>query len=277
MNQPEVSRAHKRRAVDTAAREFREARGSEHDEIVAARRALRAAERRHDHEVAEAERELGRARAPEVVAAFGHELVLYDDRVSTCDRTHPLTSDVSAHVTGDGTRLVAEGPGWREEVSGSAADADSLRDLAAAIEEASRHCDAVASDRRDEMDSAEERLAAARAERLAIEEAKPLLDRVAELTEDGECVLDMAPGITTGHEGVLVVTDRRILFVGLRLTLRRPLERVDDVSVKGRLFGSRLIVSGPDGKTVVSGIDPRHAAELAELAERQIDAQHSHA
>ena len=32
----------------------------------------------------------------------------------------------------------------------------------------------------------------------------------------------MAPGINTGHDGVVVVTDRGLLFVGLQDTLRVP-------------------------------------------------------
>ena len=80
----------------------------------------------------------------------------------------------------------------------------------------------------------------------------------------------MAPGITTGHDGVLVVTDRRLRFVGLRHTLSLPYEEIEDITVRGRHLGARLIVSTADGKSVISGIAPRHAAEIAESARGRI-------
>jgi hypothetical protein len=82
----------------------------------------------------------------------------------------------------------------------------------------------------------------------------------------------MAPGITTGHDGVLVVTDRRLLFVGLRHTLRLPYGAIQDVAIQGRRFGTRLIVSTRTGRSVVSGIAPRHAVEIAELARQRMRA-----
>jgi hypothetical protein len=275
MKRPKASREHTRTAIARAGHAVREAQESERDEIVAARRALRDAEREHDREVTRAERELGLARAPGVLAAYGHELVLYDDRLRTPGTDHRLTGSVTACLTDDGERLLVKGPDWREEVTGAGSDRDVLRKMAEAIEAAAGRCDKVASERSDLTRQAEERLAAARAQRLAIGEARPLLDRVAAITGEDECVLDMAPGITTGHEGVLVVTDRGILFVGLRLTLRKAYEEIDDVSVRGRFFGSRLIVSARDGRIVVSGVDPRHAAEIAELACGRLGTVHS--
>jgi hypothetical protein len=166
--------------------------------------------------------------------------------------------------------LVVEGPDWREEVSGHPRDEHPLRRLAEAIEQAAREVDALTAARQPASEAAEGRLAAARVERLGIEEARPLLDRIAALSENDERVLDMAPGISTGHDGVLVVTDRRLLFVGLRHTLRLPYDAIRDITVRGRRFGTRLIVSTQGGKSVVSGIAPRHAAEIAELARRRL-------
>jgi hypothetical protein len=59
----------KRRALEVAAREFRTAPGSDRDEILAARRALRQAEKFYDRAVARAERDLHIARAPSPIAA----------------------------------------------------------------------------------------------------------------------------------------------------------------------------------------------------------------
>lgn len=268
------SRLGKRLTLDAAAREFRAAQGTDRDEMLAARRALRRAERTYDLAVDRAERDVAIARAPTPIAAFGRRLILYDDRLSTPTRTHPLVPSVRARVAEvPGHRsplLVVEGPDWREEVSGHHRDEQSLRSLAAAIVQAAREVDALTWARRPATEAAEGRLAAARVERLGIEEARPLLDRIAALSEDDERVLDMAPGISTGHDGVLVVTDRGLLFVGLRHTLRLPYDAIRDITVRGRRFGTRLIVSTASGKTVVSGIAPRHAAEIAELARRHI-------
>lgn len=274
MKSSAASGLRKRKTLDAAAREFRAAQGTDRDEILAARRALRRAERTHDLAVDRAERDVAIARAPSLIAAYGRRLILYDDRVSTPKRTHELVPSVRARVAeARGHRsplLVVEGPDWREEVPGRHRDEQALRKLAEAIDQAAREVDALTAARQPGSDAAEGRLAAARVERLGIEEAKPLLDRVAALTEPGERVLDMAPGISTGHDGVLVVTDHRLLFVGLRLTLRLPYHAIQDVMVRGRRLGSRLIVSTPSGRTVVSGIAPRHATEIAELARRQM-------
>jgi hypothetical protein len=268
-----ASRLRKRETLEAAARELRRAQGTDRDEITAARRALRQAEHMHDRAVDRAERDLAIARAPSPVAAHGRHLILYDDRLSTPGGTHELTSSVRAWVEEAPRRaalLVVEGPGWREEVRGRHRDEQALRKLAEAIEQAARGVDATKAERRPDTEAAENRLAAVRVERLGIEEAKPLLDRVAALTEDGETVLDMAPGITTGHEGVLVVTDRRLLFVGMRHTLRVPYDTVRDVAVRGRRFGARLTISTATGRSVVGGIDPRHAGEIAELARQYL-------
>jgi hypothetical protein len=276
MKSSAASRLRKRKTLEAAAREFRAAQGTDRDEILAARRALRRAERTHDLAVDRAERDVAIARQPSPIAAYGRRLILYDDRLSTPTRTHELVPSVRARVAdGPGRRaplLVVEGPDWREEVSGHRRDEQALRRLAEAIDRAAREVDAAALARQPGSEAAEGRLAAARVERLGIEEARPLLDRIAALTEDDERVLDMAPGITTGHDGVLVVTDRRLLFVGLRQTLRLPYDAIRDVAVSGRRFGARLIVSTQSGRTIVSGIAPRHAAEIAELACRHIGA-----
>jgi hypothetical protein len=266
----------KREMLEAAAREMRRAQGTDRDELLSARRALRQAERTYDLAIDRAQRDVAIARAPTPIAAYGHGLILYDDRLSTPDRTHELTPAVRAHVEpaeGHGRPLlVVEGPDWSEQVGGRRHDEQELRKLAEAIETAAGDCEAQKAARRPDTEAAEGRLAAARVERLGIEEAKPLLDRVAELTDEGERVLDMAPGITTGHEGVLVATDRRLLFVGLRLTMRVSYGEIEDVHASGKHFGTRLTISTANGKSVVGGIPARHAAELVDLARRHIGA-----
>jgi hypothetical protein len=274
MKSSATSRLRTREALQVAARELRAAQGTDRDEILAARRALRQAERTHDRAIDRARRDAAIARAPNPIAAYGRRLILYDDRLSTPTRTHELVPSVRAQVAEApgqrSPRLVVEGPDWREEVRGHRRDEQALRRLAQAIEHAAREVDALAAARQPNTEAAEGRLAAARVERLGIEEATPLLDRIAALTEPGERVLDMAPGITTGHDGVVVVTDRRLLFVGMRHTLRLPWDAIQDVAVRGRRLGTRLVVSTPSGRSVVSGVAPRHAAEITELARQQI-------
>jgi hypothetical protein len=269
-----ASRLRRREALEVAARELRAAQGTDRDEILAARRALQQAERVHDRAIDRAQHDAAVARAPNPIAAYGRRLILFDDRLSTPTNTHELVPSVRAHVAQASghrsPRLVVEGPGWREEIHGHRRDEQALRKLAHTIERTARDVEALAALRRPATDAAEGRLAATRIERLGIEEAAPLLDRVAALAEPGERVLDMAPGITTGHDGVLVVTDRRLLFVGLRRTLRLPYDTIQDVAVRGKRLGTRLIVTTPSGKSVISGIAPRHAAEITDLARRHI-------
>jgi hypothetical protein len=267
----------KQGALETAAPGLRAAQTSDRDEILAAQRALRQAEKFYDRAVARAQRDLNIARAPSPIAAYGTRLILFDDRLSTPARTFALVPSVRAEVTDraqDASKvdLVVEGPDWRELITGPKRDAQILRKLAAAIEQAAREVDAVSAARQPETEFAEGRLAAARVERLGIADAKPLLDRLAQLSEEGETVLDMAPGITTGHDGVLVVTDRRLLFVGLRLTLPIPYDRVRRVVARGKLLGARLIVSTPGQRHIVSGLAPRHAEEIAELVRKRTGA-----
>lgn len=275
MKLPAPRRLRHRSALEAAAHEVRGARGSDRDELLAARRALRRAEQSYDRAVARAERDVVVARAPEPIAAYGHEVILYDDRLSTPTTTHQLASGVRASVAesprGHGrVELLVEGADWREVVEGPRRAEQELRQLAKAIEGIAREAKSVKAARQPETDAAEGRLAAARVERLGIEEAKPLLDRLADLTEEDERVLDMAPGISTGHDGVLVVTDRRLLFVGLRHELVLRYEDIASIAASGKWFGARLIVSTPDGKRVVSGLDPRHATEIVELARGRI-------
>jgi hypothetical protein len=118
---------------------------------------------------------------------------------------------------------------------------------------------------RADAERAERDLGGARADRRAVEETRGLIHRLGVLVHDDEDVIDMAPGISAGHDGVLVATDRRLLFISVRRTLSIPYEQVSSVGVRGKRFGARLAVSTTDGEGVISGIAPRHAAEIADL------------
>ena len=232
--------------------------------------------------MARAQRDLNLARAPSPIAAYGsaaHPVRRSPEHARDgpsrwcprCELRSPTERGTRPSVD-----LVVEGPDWRELVTGPKRDEQILRQLAAAVDQAARQVDAVSTARQPETEFAKGRLAAARVERLGIAEAKPLLDRLAQLNEEGERVLDMAPGITTGHDGVLVVTDRRLLFVGLRHTLLIPYDRVRHVAARGKLLGARLIVSTPSQTHVVGGLAPRHAQEIAELVRTRIAAGSPH-
>ena len=81
----------KREAIEVAARPLRELLREEHDEIAAAQRALRQAEKAHNRAIELAQRQLRAARTAEPLAAYGHEVILYADRVSTAGGNHELT------------------------------------------------------------------------------------------------------------------------------------------------------------------------------------------
>jgi hypothetical protein len=140
-----------------------------------------------------------------------------------------------------------------------------MRRLAEEIESAARNAETIRRGARAEAQQAERHLAGAWADRRAVEETRALIHTLSELVHDDEDVIDMAPGISAGHDGVLVATDRRLLFISVRRTRSFPYEQVSSVGVKGKWFGARLAVSTTSGKGVISGIAPGHAAEIADL------------
>jgi Bacterial PH domain len=263
----------KREAIEVAARPLRELLREEHDEIAAAQRALRHAEKAHERAIALAQRQLRAARTTEPLSAYGHEVILYADRLSTAGGNHELTPEVRARIedtpgTGRFHRqltLKIEGPNWRREVTFPRRDARKMQRLAEEIESAARNAETIRRAARAETEQAERDLAGAWADRRAVEETRALIRTLSELVRDDEDVIDMAPGISAGHDGVLVATDRRLLFISVRWTISFPYEQVSSVGVKGKWFGARLAVSTTSGNGAISGIAPGHAAEIADL------------
>src|SRR5680860_30778 len=115
----------RRGAIEVAAGPLREHLREEHDEIAAAQRALRQAERVHDLAIELAERQLQAARSAEPLASYGHEVILCADRLTTPDGNHELTPEVRARVetapeggpSDHELTLIIEAPGWRREVT----------------------------------------------------------------------------------------------------------------------------------------------------------------
>lgn len=100
----------------------------------------------------------------------------------------------------------------------------------------------------------------------AIAETRATLGDLGDLLDDREEILDMAAGINAGHDGVLVVTDRRLLFLAPRRTLSLSHEDIARVETRGRRWlGTRIAVFSAEGRATFSGIRPRHASDLAEL------------
>jgi len=269
----------KREAIEVAARPLREMVREEHDEIAAAQRALRQAEKAHNRAIELAQRQLRAARTAEPLAAYGHEVVLYADRLSTVGETHELTPEVSAWIEDSPVAgrlhrreltLKIVGPTWRGEVTFPRRDERKLRRLAEEIEAAARNAETIRRAARAEAEQAEGDLAGAWADRRAVEETRALIHRLDGLVHDDEDVMDMAPGISAGHDGVLVATDCRLLFISVRRTLSFSYEQVSSVDVKGKWFGARLVVATTDGNVVISGIAPGHAAEIADLVRSRI-------
>jgi hypothetical protein len=272
----------KREAIEVAARPLRELLREEHDEIAAAQRALRHSEKAHDRAIELAQRQLRAAKTAQPLDCYGHEVILFADRLSTADGNHELTPEVSARIDVGPSAgrlhrheltLTIEGPGWRREVTFPHRDERKMRRLAGEIESAARNAETIRRVARAEAEQAERDLGGAWADRRAVEETRALIHRLGELVHEDEDVIDMAPGISAGHDGVLVATDRRLLFISVRRTLSFPYEQVSSVKVKGKLFGARLALSTSAGKGVISGIAAQHAAEIADLVRSRISGQ----
>jgi Bacterial PH domain len=272
----------RREAIEVAARPLRELQKAEHDEIAAAQRALSEAEREHAKAIEQAQHDLRTATEASALAAYGHRVILFHDRISTPAGNHALTSSVKAvveeppaerralrrHLT-----LRIEEPGWTETVRFPRRDERAVRELARAIEATAADVDVLLAERGIEAATAERDLTAGRAQRQGVRETRPLVHRLGELCEGDEDVLDMAPAISAGHDGVLVATDRRLLFVSLRRTLSFPYRKTYTVALKAKRFGSRLIVSTPDGKAAFSGLSRLHAEEIATLVRERTPGQ----
>lgn len=99
----------------------------------------------------------------------------------------------------------------------------------------------------------------------AIAETRTVLGELDELVEEDEEVLDMAAAVSAGHDGVLVVTDRRLIFVAPRRTVSLHRRNIAGVEVRGRRLGTRIVVYLAEGRTTFSGIRLRRARELAKL------------
>ena len=103
--------------------------------------------RTHNRAIELAQRQLRAARTAKPLASYGHELILYADRLSTTAGNHDLTS-VSARIEGtpdagrfhrDDLTLKIEGPTWRREVRFPRRDERKMRRLAEEIEFAARN------------------------------------------------------------------------------------------------------------------------------------------
>ena len=277
--EPMAASDSKRDAIEVAARPLRERLREEHDKIAAAQRALRQAEKAHDRAVELAERQLRAAKTAKPLAAYGHHVILYADQVSTPDGNHDLTPEVRAGTetlpeAGRFHRhemiLIIEAPTWRHEVVFPRRDERKVRRLAEQIELAARNVEVVRGAARAETEQADQDLGEARADRRAVQETRALIHQLSDLVHEDEDVIDMAPGISAGHDGVLVATDRRLLFISVRRTLSFPYEQISSVELKGKWFGRRLALSTHTGTGVVSGLTPRHAAEIADLLRSRI-------
>jgi hypothetical protein len=114
------------------------------------------------------------------------------------------------------------------------------------------------------MAAAERELELTQAAQSRIAEATVLLDRLKERLDDGETVLDMAPAVSAGHDGVVVVTDRRLIFLAPRRTFDRAYRSILRSSVRGRWLGSSLTLRTSDGPVVIANLRRDRALAFAE-------------
>jgi hypothetical protein len=167
---------------------------------------------------------------------------------------------------------VIEEPGWSETIRFPRREEAQVRDLAEKIEIAAGQADEQRGKRRAAASAAEEEIASAESDRRGVVEAQALVHRLGELCDPAEDVLDMVPAISAGHDGVLVATDRRLLFVAPRRTLSFPYSGVSHVAARGRMFGTRLAISTTDGDGVFSGVRRDHASAIADLVRERAGA-----
>lgn len=73
----------------------------------------------------------------------------------------------------------------------------------------------------------------AAARTLAMSETRSVLGELSDRLEEGEDALDMAAAVHAGHDGVLVATDRRLVFVAPRRRLSLAYDDVESVHVRG--------------------------------------------
>jgi hypothetical protein len=121
-----------------------------------------------------------------------------------------------------------------------------------------------------DTNAAQHQFASAHADRQGVAEARPLLDRVVGRMDGEEEVLDMVAGISAGHDGVMVVTSKRVLFVAPRRTLDVPHKDIEALRIRGRRFGSRVTILARGSKSVISGVSPIRAADIAKLLNERI-------
>jgi hypothetical protein len=122
-----------------------------------------------------------------------------------------------------------------------------------------------------DTDAAQLQFAAAHADRRGVAEARPLLDRVFGRLDGEEEALDIVAGISAGHDGVMLITTRRVLFVAPHLTFDVPFEEIEVVTVRGRRFGARVTIVARGATSVIGGLSPVRAAEITGLLNERID------
>lgn len=133
------------------------------------------------------------------------------------------------------------------------------------VREAERHVAVARREGGDAAAEAQRRLEECRSNRRDVDEAWPVLHALTDVIEDDEQVFDMTTAVSAGHDGVLVTTDRRLLFFAPRRRLEIPFARLRSVTSSGRRFGSRLVIKTADGREVLGGLSRERADELSEL------------
>jgi hypothetical protein len=270
----------KRAALDAAARAVRDAQRTDRDELLAAQHVVRRAGRVRDAAVDDARRRLDAARHGPRLAGY-RGLTVYETQLHGRRGVHELEANTTVRVAARRRRLyrdavlTVEGPGWNEELAAPERERARLDDLAATIEAAAREADAARARTREAVAAAERALGAARADRHGVEQARRLLRRLADLVPPGQALLDMAPAVHAGHDGIVIATEDRVLFVALRDTVTCPYGDVLRVAVKGRWLPARLVLGTTGGTVVFAALAPSRAAELGEVIRARSTAEHA--
>ncbi|WP_217913263.1 PH domain-containing protein [Miltoncostaea marina] len=90
-----------------------------------------------------------------------------------------------------------------------------------------------------------------------------------EILGDREQVLNLAGGEYDGNMGLLVVTDRRVIFFDKGLMRSRqedfPYERISSVQTETKLMYGRLTIFASGNKAIISKVDPK--ARVGEIGD----------
>jgi hypothetical protein len=101
------------------------------------------------------------------------------------------------------------------------------------------------------------------------------LERLPAVIASGEEIIHMAHGRRNDGQGLIVTTDRRVMFIEDAIVKREivelPYDAISAVEPDVNVVKSEITITGPDGKLVLYGIFPKdQTVELADDIRRRM-------